>query len=106
MDTLQTAFPGLSARVTTPLDNAAGAGLRFIDATWRLDGSYNFQEAQPGSEARAVFFVDIEGPNPDLTRARAVIERVRASGMIPTVRFTYASEAALVHELYTYKQVF
>ena len=84
--------------MTTPLETNTTAGLRYIDATWRLDGSYNFKQPTADAEARAVFFVDVEGDEPDLARARAVIERVRAAGMIPTVRFTFAFYALAAND--------
>ncbi len=69
---IETALPGVSATVTTPHEEALS------DAT-----------------ARAVFYVDVYGPDPDLTRARAVIERLRAAGYIPTVRFSFQFDTLL-----------
>jgi hypothetical protein len=91
IDTITAALPGVQVSVTTPYEKARAEGVYFIDGTWRLDGSVTFKEpTSPEASKRAVFYVDIEGPDPDLTRARAVIERVRAAGYIPTVRFSFS----------------
>jgi hypothetical protein len=93
---IETALPGVTASVTTPYEEALAEGAHFFDGTWRFDGGVFFKEpSNPDATARAVFYVDVFGPDPDLTRARAVIERLRAAGYIPTIRFSFQFDTLL-----------
>lgn len=89
-DVVEAALDDVTVTVTPGIDVAEQEGLKFFDGTWNLDGSEAFR-VMPGGAAGvfAVFYVDIEGPNPDLIRARAVIERIRAAGYIPIIRTTF-----------------
>ncbi len=90
IDAIQAALPGVTATVTNPFAQALEVGTRFFNGTWNFGAPGVFfatpQFATAPTDA-AMFFVDITGPDPDPIAARAVIERIRAAGYIPTVRF-------------------
>lgn len=79
---IETAMPGVLATVVPPTPNAS---YLTFDGTWTLDGTEFFTSKYAGVPL-AQFDVILDAEEAvNLTRARALIEDIRAAGYIPTV---------------------